>query len=118
MAFESEFLALMPETITIAQPTGQDGYGKRSYGAATSYRARIVEKMEKIVTVQGREDFATTKVYVAPDSSGALPDLSARVQVTMPDGTTPNVVGFARQSDEEGPHHVIIWFGFRGDPVL
>ena len=118
MTFESEFLDLMPETITIEQPTSQDGYGKRSYGAAISYRCRVVEKLEKITTVQGREDFATTKVYVAPNaSSGLLPTLSARIRVTLPDGTQPNVVGFGRQSDEDGPHHALIYFGFRGDPV-
>lgn len=112
MSFESEFRGLMASTVTIEEVASMDEYGKRTYGTGTTYQARVRQKIERVFNLQGREEWAKTKVWVAPHSTtGAFPTISPRSRVTLPDGTQPPLIAFERIYDENGPHHMILWFG-------
>jgi hypothetical protein len=112
VAFErEEFLALMPETVSVAAVTATDGYGKRTYGTATSYRARVRHKTQRIFSVNNVEEWAKHKVWIAPNADGTIPTLDARSLVTLPDGSQPPVLAVDHVTDEDGVHHVLVWFG-------
>lgn len=112
MSFDRDvFLELMPDTVSIQDVSSRDKYGKRSYGTAASYRARVREKLERIMNLEGREDWAKTKVWIAPNADGTLPTLTTDSKVTLPDGSTPPILAIERIPDEDGYHHMVVWFG-------
>lgn len=113
MSFSKEYLQLMPDTVTVADVATRDEYGKRTYATATSHRARISLKDERVVNLLGVEVLANIKIVLAPDAAGNLPSIDAESRLTLPDGSTPEVVSFGIASDEDGPHHAVVWVGKR-----
>lgn len=101
MSFErNEFLALMPSTVTISTRSGHSNYGEPSFGSGTSYRARVVNKSGFVRNAQGENVEVTSICWVA--STGSI-DISDRI--TLPDGTTPQIVMVERFPDGDGTHH-------------
>lgn len=101
MSFErAEFLALMPSTVSISTRSGHSNYGEPSFGTATSYRARVVNKAGFVRTPSGESVEVTSVCWVA--STGTI-DISDRI--TLPDGTTPQIVMVERYPDGDGTHH-------------
>ena len=114
MTFSNEFRDLMPDTITVEEVTGNTGtgYNKRTYSAATTYQVRIRHKLERIINLEGHISWAKHKVWIAPlASDGSFPSLDERSRVTFPDGTQPQMLAIEHIDDEEGIHHVVLWFG-------
>lgn len=111
MAWDPAFLELMPITVTVEEVASRNAYGAPTYSTATSHRARIREKMERVFDVDGRENWAKSKVWLAPDDDGNLPELKTGSRVTLPDGTQPPILAVERVHDEDGVHHVVFWFG-------
>ena len=101
MSFErNEFLALMPSTVTISTRSSHNNYGEPSFGGGTTYRARIVNKAGFVRAADGETVEVTTVCWVA--STGTI-DISDRI--TLPDGTTPQILMVERFPDQDGTHH-------------
>jgi hypothetical protein len=112
MTFEPDFRDLMTDTITVEPVTGTTtGYGKRTFGTAVTYECRIRHKLQRVINLEGHVTWAKHKVWVAPDSSGNFPALDQRARVTLPDGTQPQMLAIEHMDDEDGLHHVVLWFG-------
>lgn len=114
MTFNNEFRKLMPQTVTIEPVSGNTGagYGKRTYGTGVVYQARIRHKLERLTNLEGHITWAKHKVWVAPlASDGSFPVLDEQARVTFPDGTQPQMLAFEHLYDEDGIHHVVLWFG-------
>lgn len=115
MSFENDFRELMPTTITVEPMTAEGtgtGYGVRTYGTAVTYQARIRHKLQRVINLEGHITWAKHKVWIAPlVSDGSLPDLDERSRVTFPDGTQPQMLAMEHLDDEDGLHHVVLWFG-------
>lgn len=112
MAFETDLLPLLTQTLSIQSVASRDGYGKRTYGTAVTYPCRVTEKIERVVRSDGREEWAKSKVWVAPNqTTGGLPDTSAELLVTLPDGTQPPLIATQKMYDQNGVHHVVLYFG-------
>lgn len=115
MAFESAFLSLMPDTVTVA-PRGSTRslYGvPGTAGTAVSYSARVVQKPQWVPSADGRRVLASAVAWLA--STAALPADSV---YTLPDGSKPPVLFVARLTDDVGRHHVKVVFGTMQGAVL
>ncbi|MHC5112319.1 MAG: hypothetical protein ACYTHJ_20875 [Planctomycetota bacterium] len=109
MAWSTTFEALMGDTITVAtlDSFSTDGYGTPSYSTSpTSYTARVVSKQTLVNTFAGTEELAKTVVYVAATSTFGPAD-----QITLPDGSTPELLAVELYPDKDGQHHAKLMFG-------
>jgi hypothetical protein len=108
MGWDSDFLDLMPHSVVVSTRTGHSAYGTASFSAdGSTYRARVLTKPGFVRGPQGENVAFHTIVWVA--STGAI-DISSRL--TLPDGTTPPIVGLERVPDEDGTYHHKIMCGF------
>lgn len=104
---ETEFLELMPHTITLASITSRssDGYYKLFHGTARSYRGLVEQGNTLIRDATGSEVVARTTVYVYT-TTGAI---TVEDRITLPDGTTPAILDVRVFADENGTHHKVIY---------
>lgn len=102
----SDFLDLMPDTVTVEPFAGRDGYGAPSYGAPVQYRARVVYRPNLVHAPDGKEVVARGTVWLATSDAVSTED-----RLTLPDGSTPRVVAVERYTDASGVHHVKVAFG-------
>jgi len=114
MSFEDAFLDMMPHTVTVAPVTSRDKFGTRTYGAAVSYPARVVEEQRRITTLDGVEGMSSHTVWIAPHTSSGIPNLGPESLITLPDGSTPPILRVEVYPDEEGDHHWKIYLGSGG----
>jgi hypothetical protein len=95
----------MPTTITIETFASRDGYGERSFGAPTPVLCRLQEKTERVTIPSGEEVLARGRAYLAEITGVTVED-----KITLPDGTTPEILAVPKVNDESGPHHEVIIF--------
>ena len=109
MSFDAQLLSLMPSTIKVSTRTTHSFSGTPSFASSTtSYRARIVSKPGYI---RGPEQEEIEYRTVAWARSTGATSITASDRVTLPDGSRPPVVGVERYADQDGQHHVKIYFG-------
>ena len=115
MALDRDLLALMPRTVTVAAPSGglsAAGVPTFSTGS-TTLRARVTPVAEQVIDDRGVERTSSHVAWLASTSSTGPPAaLSAAWKFTssvLPSGVVPLRV--ERPDDEEGRHHVKVWFG-------
>lgn len=107
MAIESALSDLMIDSITIANSSSLDAYGKHSYATPTTVsHCRVQTGAHKVTDQDGQEIVATGKVYVA-----GVPTVTPESKITLPDGSTPRVLIVDRFADERGSHHTCIHYG-------
>jgi hypothetical protein len=107
MAFDPEFLDLMPHTITVQAMVASNEYGEEVYSTQTSsFQALVEERPQWVRSAFGEETVATAIAYVA--STDRIPITSL---VTLPDGSTPAMIRSDVFSDEDGIHHNVLFFG-------
>lgn len=109
----SEFLTMMPHTVTIAPFTGRDLYGNLSHGAPVSYRCRIVGKVLALRRTVTEDQSVIFDIYL--DAEGAV--FSVNDQLILPADAafvdqTPEIFAIARVTDEDGHHHVKMQCGW------
>lgn len=110
MSFSTVFLTMMDSTIKVSTRTGHSNYGAPTFaGTTTNFRARIVHKPGY---VRGAENEEVAYRHVAWVRSTGSVSITASDRITMPDGTTPPVVGVERYPDDDGPNHVKIFMGY------
>lgn len=110
MAFESDFLDLMPHTISVYALASVNQYAEPTHStSATSYTCLIQEMPSMVLDAYGEEVVSSHTVYVA--STSRIPLTS---KVVMPDGSEPHLVRSDVMSDEDGTaHHIVLFFGGR-----
>lgn len=101
----SDFLDCMPSTITREPFVDDDKYGERSFGAGVAVQCRIQEREERVVIQSGEEVLARGRVYL-----GVITGASTKDKITLPDGTTPEILAVRKVDDEDGPHHEVLIF--------
>ncbi len=116
MPFESEFLSMMPHTISVRTPTGKDVYNKATFTGATTrtYRCRITGKILSIRR-SGREEQTVVFDIYANTGNDVL---TLEDEITLPADNVwqdqmPEIFAVARVSDERGHHHTKIQCGFQ-----
>lgn len=107
LSFETEFTDLMPHSIVRKAFTGRNSYGKPAYSTSGStYTARVVNKQKLVRNASGIEQVSTVTAYVASTSAFDPED-----KITLPDGTSPNIITINITPDDGGTHHSTIYFG-------
>lgn len=104
----SDFLDLMPFTVTYEAAATRDAYGKVStYAAAISYRARVTYTHKRVVSrATGQDVVSSTQAWLA----GVIAMLNVDDRITLPDGTTPLIISWDLSTDEKGNHHTKVFF--------
>ncbi len=107
MAFEDDFLELMPHSIIVKSYTSMDGYGKPTYSTAGStYAGRCSYKQKLVRAMDGTQQVSSANVVL--NCTGTInPD----DKITLPDGTVRPVLSVGAEWDNESQHHVRIFFG-------
>jgi hypothetical protein len=106
MSLETEFLELMGEAITLKAPSSVDKYGKRAFGTAQSFTARVQPKVHMTRDSAGREVVGRGIVYVY-----GSPSVTPEWELTLADGSKPVIIAVYRARDEDGAHHTEIAYG-------
>ena len=94
---DAGLLAMLTDTIQVAPQTTPNTYGEEAYGPAVPRKARIQKTLVTAFMATGRQIVEETKVFV---ESGFV--MRATDHVTLPDGSTPPIQGFAPKHDEQG----------------
>lgn len=103
----SDWLDLMPATVTYSTPTGRNSEGLPIQGTANSYRARVSREAVRTANrFSGQDEIAAGRVWIAAVLSPTIDD-----RITLPDGTQPVIVNWNVVSDEVASHHTVIFFG-------
>jgi len=102
--------ARMDQTITVHATAGYNSRGDASWSTtAVTYEARVEAKTRLLKGALGRDQLATTTVYVGLSSTGAVPSIGQQDRVTLPDGTTPTLVRVDTLRDRTGVHHQVLY---------
>ncbi len=101
----SDFIDCMPTTVILAPNTGLDKYGERTFGGGVEVQSRVQEHEERVTIASGEEVLARGRVYLAK-----LTGVTPGYLITLPDGTTPEILTVRKVNDEDGPHHEVILF--------
>lgn len=107
MTWEPEFEELMPHTIIVRRSTGRNDYGEVTWGTASTYQGRWVKQPREILSATGEQTVSDGHVYI---SGEVPPNISTLDQITLPDGTTPNILRVDTYPDEDGEHHEVVYF--------
>lgn len=96
---------LMPTTATFANPTGYNVHGKPTAGTAVSFKCHISRNQRQVFTPEG----------VAVLQGGSIQmddiyDIREEAILTLPDGSTPKILGIKTFFDEKGAHHTSLDF--------
>ena len=105
---DSKFYEMMTDTITFNAGSAIDKYGKRTYGGTeTSARGRVVYETRLMKDTEGQDIVSTGRVYLyGPYASLTLGD-----KITLPNSTSPVIVGVETKKDTGGNHHTVVHFG-------
>jgi len=123
MAFEAEFLSMMPHTVTVEPFTSVDRNNEASFGAPVSFRARIVGKVISLRRSEKEDSTPIFDVFLGGIVQGAVVIpvgnilLTTNDRLTLPPNQgwvdeTPIIFAVARATDEEGHHHIKLQCGF------
>jgi hypothetical protein len=114
--FESEFLTMMPHTVTIYPRTGYTSNGIPSYAGSfgKAYQARIVGKNLSLRRTQTQEQTVVFDIYL--NSGGDAIGLEDKVELPV-DGAWldrfPKLFAVSRSTDEDGHHHTKLQCGWQ-----
>lgn len=104
---------MMASTVTVEPQTGTDGYGKPTYGAASTYRAHLSRKRQLFRSGNGQEVASEQVLYL-----GTADDVQPTSRLTLSTGDVtstesyaihPTIRGVERRFAESGPHHVVLF---------
>ena len=103
MAMDYNLKQMLKQTVTIATYASRNSYNEFTHGTGTSVACRIVKDFKAIRTADGRDVISSTQIYVDGDTDlGESKDVSVNCKITLPDGSTPEVLHIESFPDETG----------------
>jgi hypothetical protein len=84
MGLDPALLELLPDTVTIEPYQESTVTGARSYGAAVTYNAQVVNEYERVIDRNGRDVKSTSRVLIP----GRI-HIDPRSRITLPAGWVP-----------------------------
>ena len=103
----------MSSTVLIAARSGNDGYGKPTYGSDVSYTAHLGHERKLVRTPGGQEVESGQQIHLS-GSPAVQP--TARITLSTADvGSTeafainPTIISVDRRFDGIGAHHTVIF---------
>jgi len=109
MSFEyASYLEFMPSTVKISTRKGSNNYGEATVSTTTTrYRARITFQPHEMRRAGGEVVAVKNVCWVA--STGTI---HATDRITLPDGSTPPILGVETPTDRDGNHHNKLLLGW------
>lgn len=101
-----DFGDMLPHTVLIAPKTGADRFNHPTYGADTTRKALVVEKVQMVRSHNGEEVVSNTEVYL--DGPGGA-SLAPESRITLPSGKTPPILSISTYPDEHGDYVSIVY---------
>lgn len=101
----SDWLDLMPATVTVQRFLGRDSYGKPSFATAVSYRARVNNVTRLVRNAEGEQVVARGRAWLA-----TVDPITTQDRVGLPDGTFPIILNVNQVPDESGPLYTSLDF--------
>lgn len=102
----NDFTHMMPHTVTHAPVSSRDAYGKITYGTSTPYTARVVYRNKQVRSATGELVMAAGMVWFA-----GVVSISGDDKITLPDGTTPQIISVEKYADDGGDRFTKVYFG-------
>jgi len=96
---------MFDQTVTLASEATEDKFGTMTYGATTSYAARVNYKNTKILNANGEEQIASGVVWFEDNIV-----ISLDSQITLPDGRQPEIIGVEQKIDDSDLTYTKIYF--------
>jgi hypothetical protein len=108
----SDWKDLCPHTVTFYPLSSYNTYGKASHSSTgTAYRARVSYTHRRVVSAQqgsaGQEILSSHNVIIL----GNVALTSTNDKITLPDGTSPQIVSWNKEADENGILYTQVFFG-------
>lgn len=100
MAFVDDFADVFTDTVILRVVTSRDDFGKPTYGAGTTYNARVVRKHHVVRDSAGDEVVSTAQAWLQ-----GTPAIEPDDQIELSDGTNPPIISVERYQDEVGSSH-------------
>jgi hypothetical protein len=111
MSIDAEFLALMPDTLTIYVQSSVDKYGKRTFsGSGTSVTCRVQYDIQQSTGTDGQGEARTSKPQGRAFCYGDIA-VTTDHRLVLPGSIEAIVRSVNRARDESGAHHTVIHFG-------
>jgi hypothetical protein len=107
MAFDANLLELMPHTISVQAFDSVNQYGEESYSTSVTTYTALVEEHPQIV----RDSFGELTLSSHISYTASTSRIPVTSLITLPDGTQPPIIRSDVFSDEDGIHHVVLFFG-------
>lgn len=104
MPLDRQLLTFMPHTVTIAPYTAKNNYGEDTY-TATRTAAAYVEPDKQLQDGTQTDQETRSKTAYINDTTITLRD-----RITLPDGSTPNIVSVATHTEVAGLEHSVVVF--------
>ncbi len=105
-ALDPELVALMVDTITVAPATGRTASGTATFGAPVSLTCKVDWKRQVYPSATGRDVVGRGIVYLP----AVHPEITTEDRVTLPDGSSPPLLGVQTFDDEAGPCYTTLIF--------
>jgi len=102
-----DFSDLLTQSVTIEPYSSSDGYGGATYGAAVTYKARVVGKQQLVKAISGQDKVSMFTVYLKSNAA-----IDSRSRITLPADYVPNtppILAVGLYPDEDGIHHTQIY---------
>ncbi len=102
----NDFKHMMPHTVTHEPVSSRNSYGKITYGTAVSRQSRVSYKQRQIRAANGELTMSTGVVWFA-----AVVNVDHGDRITLPDGTTPQILSVETHADDKGDRFTKLYFG-------
>lgn len=106
MTFETEFLEMFPQTISVEPFVSRDRSGDPTYGAAVEYPCLITDDVKNWRWEAGDETQGRRRIHAYGEAIGQ------HDRITLPDGMEPSPVTptwIVKKHDADGYHHTVIY---------
>ena len=107
MAWDPALEELMPHTITVKAFVSVNQYGEETYSTAASTFDALVEEHPQFIRNSYGETVLASQISYT-HSTSRIPITSL---ITLPDGSEPALIRSDVYSDEDGIHHIVLFFG-------
>ncbi len=98
---------LFVHTVTLEPFVSRDVYGKPTYGAPITVKAKIEKSEEQLLTPEGQSLVSSRKVFLASQDTSITPEW----RLTLPAGfgpTQPQILQVRPVNDHNGVNHIVL----------
>lgn len=120
MALEQEFKDAFTQTLRVYKYEGTNDYGQDAYDTdAVNIPCHINARVTEMLSEAGETRLSTGVAYIdivpwlTADDNAYVPETSSHQSSSNPGFRQIDIIGVQTAYDEDGPHHMVVYFGER-----